>query len=64
MGRALFTERDWADVTKNKRKRSFLTTQLLPKFGFGHQTPKPVIFSHLTIKTVQIWPFGCFDRWF
>jgi hypothetical protein len=45
-------------------KSPFLTIQLLPKFGFGHQTAKPVIFGHPTIKTVQIWPFGYFDRWF
>jgi hypothetical protein len=66
MGRALFTERDWADVTKNKRKSPFLTIQLLLKFGFGHQTPKLIIFGHPTIKTVQIYVavsiggFNCF----
>jgi hypothetical protein len=43
-------------------KSPFLTIQLLPKFDFGHQTPKPVIFGHPTIKAVQIWPLGCFDR--
>jgi hypothetical protein len=41
-------------------KRSFLIIQLSLKFGFGHQTPKPVIFGHPTIKTVQIWPLDCF----
>jgi hypothetical protein len=35
-------------------KSPFLTIQLLLKFGFDHQTPKPVIFGHQTIKTVQI----------
>jgi hypothetical protein len=30
-------------------KSSFLTIQLLSKFGFGHQTPKLVIFGHPTI---------------
>jgi hypothetical protein len=45
-------------------KSSFLTIQLLLKFGFRHRTPKPVIFGHQTIKTVQIWPLGCFDGWF
>jgi hypothetical protein len=39
---------------KKKRKSPFLTIQLLLKFGFDHRTPKPVIFGHETIKTVQI----------
>ena len=36
-----------------KGKSPFLTIQLWPRFGFGHRTPKPGIFSHPTIKTVQ-----------
>ena len=35
-------------------KSTFLTIQLWPQFGFGHRTPKPDIFGHPTIKTVQI----------
>jgi hypothetical protein len=46
------------------RKKTILTIQHLSKFGFAHQTPKAVIFGHPTIKTVQIWPLVCFDRWF
>ena len=45
-------------------KNPFLTIQLWPRFGFGHRTPKPGIFSHPTIKTVQIWPSCCFGGWF
>ena len=37
-----------------------MTIQLLPRFGFGHRTPKPDIFDHSTVKTVHIWPSGCF----
>jgi hypothetical protein len=39
---------------ENIGKSVFLTIQLLLKFGFDHRTPKPVIFGHQTIKTVQI----------
>jgi hypothetical protein len=35
-------------------KTPFLTIQLLLKYGFDHRTSKPVIFSHQTIKTVQM----------
>jgi hypothetical protein len=34
-------------------KRSFLTIQLLPQFGFGHRTSKPDIFDHPTLKTIH-----------
>jgi hypothetical protein len=54
----------WAGLSFFKEKSSFLTVQLSLKFGFGHQTSKPVIFSHPNTKIVQIWPLGCFDRWF
>jgi hypothetical protein len=36
-----------------KGKSLFLTSQLLPQFGFDHQTSKPDIFDHLTLKTVH-----------
>jgi hypothetical protein len=36
------------------KEKLILTIQLLLKFGFDHRTPKPVIFGHQTIKTVQI----------
>jgi hypothetical protein len=36
-----------------KGKSLFLTIQLLPRFGFDHQTSKPDIFDHLTVKTVH-----------
>jgi len=36
------------------RKNTFLTIQLWFQFGFGYRTLKPGIFSHPTIKTVQI----------
>jgi hypothetical protein len=29
-----------------EEKRSLLTIELLPWFGFSHQTPKPGIFDH------------------
>ena len=45
-------------------KSSFLTILLSPEFDFGHQTSKPDILDHRTIKTVYIWPFGCFEGWF
>jgi hypothetical protein len=48
----------------NQGKSPFLAIQLLLKFGFDHRTPKPVIFGHQTIKTVQILPLGCFYGWF
>ena len=35
-------------------KSPFLTIQFCPQFDFGHRTPKPDIFDHPTIKTVQI----------
>jgi hypothetical protein len=34
-------------------KSPFLTIQLLPKFGFSHQTSKPDIFDHQTLKIVH-----------
>jgi hypothetical protein len=34
-------------------KSSFLTIQLLTKFGFGHRTSKPDIFDQPTLKTVH-----------
>jgi hypothetical protein len=56
---------------KNKGNRSFFyystlvfTIQLSSKSGFDNRTSKPGIFGHPTIKTVQIWPSGCFDEWF
>jgi hypothetical protein len=45
-------------------KKSIFDHLTLVKVWFGHQTPKPVIFDHPTTKTAQIWPLGCFDRWF
>jgi hypothetical protein len=33
-------------------KSPSLTIQLLPRFGFGHRTPKQGIFDHPTLKTV------------
>jgi hypothetical protein len=45
-------------------KSPFLTIQLLPQFGFGHQTSKLDIFDHLTLKTVHNWPSNGFDGWF
>jgi hypothetical protein len=38
--------------------------QLLPKFDFGHQTSKPDILDHPTLKTVHNWLSGGFDGWF
>jgi hypothetical protein len=45
-------------------KSPFLTIQLLPRFSFGHQTSKPDIFDHPTLKTVHNWPSSGFDGWF
>lgn len=33
------------------RRSLLLAIELLPKFGFGHQTQKPSIFGNQTIKT-------------
>jgi len=41
-------------------KNIFLTIELSPESGFGHQTLKPNIFDHPTIKTGHIWSL----RWF
>jgi hypothetical protein len=46
------------------RKSSFLTIQLLPQFGFSHQTSKLDIFYHSTFKTVHNWPSVGFDGGF
>lgn len=43
-------------------KSAFLTIQLLSKFGFRCQSPKLGILGHPIIKTIQIWPLGCFDE--
>jgi hypothetical protein len=37
----------------SKGKSPFLTIQLLTKFVFDHQTSKPDIFDHPTLKTVH-----------
>jgi hypothetical protein len=39
---------------KKKEKVHFLTIQLSPEFDFSHQTPKPGILNHRTIKTIYI----------
>jgi hypothetical protein len=58
--------KDFRDHTETLTggKSPFLTIQLYAKFGFGHRTSKPDIFDHPTVKTVQIWPSGGFDRRF
>jgi hypothetical protein len=35
-----------------KKEKAFLTIQLMPQFGFEHQTSKPDIFDHPTLKLV------------
>jgi hypothetical protein len=51
-------------ICVSKGKSPFLTIQLLPQFSFGHQTSKPDIFDHPTLKTVHNWPSNGFDVWF
>jgi hypothetical protein len=48
----------------SKGRSPFLAIQLLPEFGFDHETAKLGIFDHPTLETVHFLPSGGFCKRF